>query len=120
MSRFWRVPGHVEHGLRADVGRVADMHSVTKAFYERGWRGINIEPNPEFNRQLQVHRPRDINLRVAVGDREGILTMNFVGNTGLSTLDDTIAAKHQQAGWNLDRQEVQVSTLAAIWGEAHP
>lgn len=35
----------VEKGFYIDVGANDPVqYSVTKAFYERGWRGINIEP----------------------------------------------------------------------------
>ena len=111
-----RALRHVENGFYIDVGAWSpDTDSVTRAFYERGWSGINVEPNPEFHAQLQERRARDRNLCLAVGDREGSLTMNFLGNPGLSTLDDAIAAKHQLAGWSLKRQQVQVSTLAVLW-----
>ncbi|WP_369571895.1 FkbM family methyltransferase, partial [Acidithiobacillus sp. IBUN Pt1247-S3] len=113
---LWRALKHVEKGFYIDVGAAwPDEHSVTKAFYERGWHGVNIEPNPEFNRQLEECRVLDKNLRVAVGDREGAASMNFLGKTGLSTLDDAIAEQHQREGWSLSRQEVQVTTLADIW-----
>jgi FkbM family methyltransferase len=118
---LWRALKHVEHGFYIDVGAAWPAeHSVTKAFYERGWRGINIEPNPEFNKQLQEHRPRDKNLRLAVGDSEGILDMNFLENTGLSTLDDAIAQTHVHAGWRVSRQQVQVTTLSSIWQQFVP
>lgn len=116
---LWRALKHVERGFYIDVGAWSpDQDSVTRAFYEKGWHGINVEPNPEFNAQLCARRPRDINLKLAVGDREAVLTMNFLGNPGLSTLDDGIAQKHQAAGWKVNRQEVEVTTLAAIW-QAH-
>ena len=116
---LWRALKHVERGFYIDVGAWSpDQDSVTRAFYEKGWHGINVEPNPEFNAQLCARRPRDINLKLAVGDREAVLTMNFLGNPGLSTLDDGIAQKHQAAGWTANRQEVEVTTLAAIW-QAH-
>lgn len=116
---LWRALKHVERGVYIDVGAWSpDVDSVTRAFYEKGWSGINIEPNPEFNAQLCARRPRDINLKQAVGDREAVLTMNFLGNPGLSTLDDGIAEQHQAAGWTSERQEVEVKTLAAIW-QAH-
>jgi len=118
---LWRVLKHVEHGFYIDIGAWSpDLDSVTRTFYERGWRGINIEPNPEFHRQLQERRPLDRNFRVAVGEREGVLAMNFLGNPGLSTLDDAIAEKHIQAGWGLERQEVQVTTLANLWQKHVP
>ena len=35
----------VTHGFYVDVGANSpDEQSVTRAFYERGWHGINIEP----------------------------------------------------------------------------
>ena len=81
-----RALRHVENGFYIDVGAWSpDTDSVTRAFYERGWSGINVEPNPEFHAQLQERRARDRNLCLAVGDREGSLTMNFLGNPGLST-----------------------------------
>jgi FkbM family methyltransferase len=118
---LWRALKHIEQGVYIDIGAWSpDLDSVTRAFYERGWSGINVEPNPEFNDQLCTRRPRDVNLKVAVGEHEGVLTMNFLANPGLSTLDDAIAEKHQRAGWNANRREVPVTTLASIWHEYVP
>ena len=118
---LWRALKHIEHGFYIDVGAAwPDEHSVTKAFYERGWHGINIEPNPDLNLQLQERRPKDINLRLAIGDREDTLTMNLLHGTGLTTLDDAIAKNHQREGWSLDRQQVRVTTLAKIWQQHIP
>ena len=87
---------------------------MTKAFYERGWRGINIEPNPHFHHLLNEQRSRDTNLRLALGDEEGIVVMNFIKDTGLSTIQDDIADVHHQAGWDIDRDEVTLTTLNSI------
>lgn len=36
-------------GFYVDAGAAhPDVHSVTRHFYERGWRGINIEPLQNF------------------------------------------------------------------------
>jgi len=113
---LWRALKHIEQGFYIDIGAAwPDLDSVTKAFYDRGWNGINVEPHPELHRQLQESRPHDQNLRLAIGDREGYLVMNFFKGTGLSTLDDAIADKHQQAGWRLKRQETQVTTMTKVW-----
>ena len=118
---LWRALKHIEKGFYIDVGAWSpDVDSVTRAFYERGWHGINIEPNPEFHQQLQRRRPHDINLQLAIGDQEATLSMNFLTNPGLSTLDDAIAQTHQQAGWEVERQPVQVTTMAKIWAEYVP
>ena len=113
---LWRALKHIENGFYIDVGAWSpDVDSVTRAFYERGWRGINVEPNPKFHAELVARRTRDINLRMAVSDRVGSLMMNFLSNSGLSTLEETIALNHTLAGWTIDKQVVQVTTLADLW-----
>ena len=57
------------------------------AFYERGWQGINIEPNPKLHQQLHDHRPRETNLCVALGEREDGITMSVFGKRCLSAFD---------------------------------
>jgi FkbM family methyltransferase len=58
-------------GFYVDVGAFDPyVLSNTCLFYRKGWRGINIEPNPEALRRFKKHRPRDINLELAVTDRE--------------------------------------------------
>ncbi|MDD3935650.1 FkbM family methyltransferase [Rhodoferax sp.] len=112
---LWRSLKHVKNGFYIDVGAAwPDEHSITKAFYENGWQGINIEPNPVHHASLVQQRPRDSNLQMAVGDHVGRLTMNFVGDTGLSTAIDAFAEQHQSAGWTSNRQEVELTTLQAI------
>lgn len=111
-----RALKNIENGFYIDIGAAwPDEHSVTKAFYERGWHGVNVEPNPTFNKLLIEQRPKDIILAFAVGSQEGILKMNFFRNTGLSTLDDEIANKHQIDGREIERLDVEVVTLSKIW-----
>jgi FkbM family methyltransferase len=118
---LWRALKHIECGFYVDVGAWSpDLDSVTRAFYERGWRGINVEPNREFHVQLAERRTRDINLRMAVSDKAGSLMMNFFSNLGLSTLDETIAQNHVCAGWAVDKHEVEVTTLADLWMQYVP
>jgi FkbM family methyltransferase len=113
---LWRALKDVHEGFYVDLGAWSpDRDSVTRAFYERGWRGLNVEPNPVLHAQLQDKRPRDINLRVAVGARPGKAMMNFVENSGLSTLLDSVAERHQAAGWHMAKQEVDVVTLEDVF-----
>lgn len=113
---LWRALGHVSGGFYIDVGAWSPVEdSVTLAFYERGWHGINIEPNPEFHRRLQEERPRDVNLAVAVADHPGRATMHFMDSPGLSTLVDEVAAAHAEAGMCGHSESVEVTTLAEVW-----
>ena len=57
-----------------DVGaNDPDQNSVTKLFYLAGWRGINIEPNPDMIELLEKNRPEDTNLKVGISDKPGTL-----------------------------------------------
>lgn len=115
---LWRALGHIQHGFYVDLGAWSpDYDSVTRAFYERGWRGVNVEPNPKLWGQLVQRRPLDVNLRVAVAATAGTVLMNFVENSGLSTLDDSIAIAHEAAGWSSQREEVRVVRLEDIFRE---
>ncbi|MEM3291053.1 MAG: FkbM family methyltransferase [Candidatus Micrarchaeaceae archaeon] len=112
---LWRALKHIEKGFYIDVGAFSpDLDSVTKAFYEKGWRGINIEPNPQLYEELLQKRSEDINLQCALSDKEGSAEMYFLPNTGLSTLDETIAKKHNEQGWNVNLSFVNICTLAKV------
>lgn len=118
---LWRALQHVDSGFYIDIGAAwPDQDSVTKAFYDHGWRGVNIEPNPALHRLLEEDRPTDTNLPVAIGIEDGSLTINVLQDTGLSTLDDSIAETHKTAGWKVERREVQVITLTRLWREYVP
>ncbi|MDR8732203.1 N-acetylglucosaminyl-diphospho-decaprenol L-rhamnosyltransferase [Burkholderia pseudomultivorans] len=113
-----RALQHIEDGFYIDVGAWSpDEHSVTRAFSDLGWRGINIEPNPFYFTQLESRRPRDINLQVAVGESSGSGRIHLFHDTGLSTLDDQIADHHLEAGWKESVQDVALTTLDNIWRE---
>jgi FkbM family methyltransferase len=108
-------PGKTD-GFYVDVGASHPViDSVTHAFYERGWRGINIEPLPDRIAELAYARPRDINLRLALADQPGQATFHvFPRFHGLSTLDGTIAADMARWGDEAYPVDVEISTLAAV------
>lgn len=118
---LWRALKHIENGFYIDVGAWSpDFDSVTRLLYERGWRGINIEPNPKAHAELQEQRIKDLNLCIAIGEKPGTQILNLVTDTGLSTLDETIARRHVEAGWIVKDLEVEVTTLADIWEQYVP
>jgi hypothetical protein len=76
---LWRALRHVEHGFYVDVGAGDPTHdSVTKAFYERRWHGMNFEPDEAHCRALLQQRPNDFTTQVAVS-REYPLRMLLKG-----------------------------------------
>jgi FkbM family methyltransferase len=110
---LWRALRHVEAGAYVDVGAQHPLiDSVSKAFYERGWRGTHIEPVPEFADLLRRDRPDETVLQVALGAAEGTLTLNVIAETGLSTAVPEHAQRHHdEGGMQVSRIEVPVLTL---------
>ncbi|MDP3552790.1 FkbM family methyltransferase [Methylocystis sp.] len=116
-----RAFGGLAEGFYVDVGAWdPDLESVTRHFYERGWRGVNVEPNPYYFRRLQERRPRDVNLSVAVGARASQATMTLVHDTGMSSLDANVAASHAPLGFEQEEMQVEVRTLNSIFEEQAP
>lgn len=118
---LWRALKHIEQGFYIDVGAWSpDLDSVTRFFYENGWHGMNIEPNPEFYQQYLNKRERDINLKLALSDQSGTTTIYFVENPGLSSLMKSVAESHEKLGYSSRAEKVTVSTLADICSEHAP
>ena len=110
---LWRALKHIEKGCYVDVGAQHPViDSVSKAFHERGWRGVHIEPVPEYARLLRQDRPDETVLEVALSDIEGTLEFNVIPETGLSTAVDAYARRHHtEQGLDCRRIRVPVLTL---------
>ena len=112
---LWRALHNVHRGFYIDVGaHDPTALSVTRAFYDHGWHGINIEPNPSYAEKLRKERPRDVTLEVALGHRPGMATFYEFGDTGLSTLVKEIADEHTAAGFKATERRIPVTTLGAL------
>jgi FkbM family methyltransferase len=94
-------------GFYVDVGAMHPvLHSVTKHFYDSGWHGINIEPNPEFYERLVAERLRDQTLPYCIAETAGVRTFHVFANEGVSTLDPHIAEHF--AARQFPRQDIQL------------
>jgi len=62
------------NGFYVDVGaHHPKRFSNTYLFYKRGWRGINIDAMPGSMEIFKKFRPRDINIELGIGEKEGAL-----------------------------------------------
>lgn len=107
----------VTEGFYVDVGaNHPTEHSVTRFFYDRGWRGINIEPNPTLHRELERQRPRDTNLNIGASDHSGSLVLRRYVEAfhGLSTFEPAVMEQHSERGLPHEDHEVAVEPLSAI------
>ena len=111
-----RVFADVANGFYVDIGAYDPIDgSVTKAFSDRGWTGINIEPGEIFHR-LAAARTRDINLHMAVFDRGG--TVTFVQHAIDAGQSHVVQGCEQPIAGVA--HEVACDTLAAILTEHAP
>ncbi|MBV8585406.1 MAG: FkbM family methyltransferase, partial [Verrucomicrobia bacterium] len=115
---LWRALGDVKRGFYVDVGAGDPvLDSVTLAFYERGWSGLNIEPLPELHQKLQAARPRDTNLQLGAAQQPGCRPMHHFNDTGLSTLNYEIAEHCTESGRGRTDFVVPVLPLATIFAD---
>ena len=103
-------------GFYIDVGAWdPTVESVTKHFYDRGWRGINIEPIQALHAKFVQKRPRDVNLCTLVGSRNGSETFHIWNGTGLSAVDEHFEpAVLETAGYRRVTTVSPMTTLADI------
>lgn len=107
----------VKKGFYVDVGANSPtIFSVTKAFYELGWSGINIEPLPDKYIELCDDRDRDINLNIGIGNTKGTMTLYIEGMC--STLSDRVVADNGLQ--NKPTMQIEVDTLTNVIAKYNP
>lgn len=115
---LWRALGRVENGFYIDVGAhdpVVD--SVSKAFYEHGWRGVHVEPLAEYVAALRQDRPDERVIEAVLSTQKGSRTLYHIHQTGLSTGTKEFAERHQKNGWLVNEITVSATTLEALLSE---
>lgn len=87
----------VAKGTYVDIGANHPVHdSVTKHFYLKGWRGINVEPIASLFAEIVQDRPEDTNLCMGISDKPGTLTLREYANTGLSTFSAELQTEYNK------------------------
>ncbi len=115
---LWRALQFFPGGFYIDVGANDPHHdSVTRAFYERGWRGLNIEPVDAYYQALCRERPEDTNLQLVVGQAQGKVDFHVFPDSGLSTASVEMAAMYTAAGIQLEKRQLPMRTLASLCEE---
>src|SRR4051794_1824092 len=80
------ILGNKKVGTYLDIGAYDPYElSNTKRFYDRGWHGVNIEPEPGRYERINQARPRDINLNIGLAPTDGMLTFYDIDPPALAT-----------------------------------
>ena len=82
---------NIKNGFYVDVGANDPcFFSVTKAFYDMGWKGINIEPLKVEYDKLCLDRPKDINLNIGVGAENTSIEFYILGSDTTCDLETAL------------------------------
>lgn len=101
-----------DKGTYIDIGAFhPSKMSNTKLFYDRGWRGVNIEPSGSYSELFLKERPGDINLTEAIGN--GVMTYYFQEgmNSSGNTFTKTLANKRDM----IKKREINLTPLSKIF-----
>jgi len=117
-----RIFGEKECGFYVDVGaHHPKRFSNTQLFYRRGWRGINIEPNPDGYASFQRHRKRDINLGFGVADQEAELVYYMFNEPALNSFDRALSDQRPNGRYRMiGTKTIPVKRLSDILEEFLP
>ena len=101
---------NVNKGTYIDIGAAEPSHwNVTHFFYQKNWRGINIDPMPAYANMYKQERPEDLFLNVGISDTNDTLLLYDCGKgCGLSTFDKSGAEKIAAARSDVTFTEIKV------------
>jgi FkbM family methyltransferase len=106
---LWRALQDIPNGQYIDIGASGpDFHSVSKAFYERGWRGTHFEPVAKVAAKLRAARPDEVVHEVALSDYSGHRTFF------LSPIEGTTTGVSEYANPNATQVTIPVKTLCSF------
>lgn len=99
-------------GLYVDVGAHHPVRfSNTFRFYERGWRGINIDPLPNVMDVFNKYRSRDINLNIGCGEVEGEISYFSFEEPAYNTMDEAMANLYINNKVSILKEKIKVKVM---------
>ena len=108
--------GNKGGGFYVDIGAFHPLKfSNTQYFYEKEWRGINIDANPGSMELFRKHRPRDINIECGIGESESEMSFYIFEEPAFNTFSEKLANSRTEWGNRiLDNKLIKVLPLKSI------
>ncbi len=106
----------VETGRYVDIGANHPFEdSISRSFYDAGWRGLTVEPVARLAALHRSQRPGDLLFEgVVTGSGEDHVTLHTYAEHGLSTTVDSVREAHARSGRTADDVQVAASSLDAL------
>jgi FkbM family methyltransferase len=118
-----RKASGLDRGFYVDVGAHHPIRfSNTMAFYRKGWRGINIDANPDVIDLFERARPNDINICAGVANSTGELTFHIFDEPAVNTFDRQTADELTRSSTYrlLERRTIRMRRLADVLEDKLP
>ena len=103
-----------DRGFYVDIGAHHPIQrNNTHLLFRKGWEGINIDVNQFSIELFNFLRPNDLNLQIAVSDKEGEISFFYQKKfSQLNTTDKEIAKENFQG--NFQEKKVKCQTIQNI------
>ena len=103
-----------DKGFYVDIGAHHPIQrNNTHLLFKKGWEGINIDVNQFSIELFNFLRPNDLNLQIAVSDKEGEISFFYQKKfSQLNTTDKEIANENFQG--NFQEKKVKCQTIQNI------
>jgi len=107
-------------GFYVDIGaHHPQRFSNTYFYYKLGWRGLNIDADPDLIEEFELERPNDINIACAVGSGSKALTFYVFNERAISTFDKSLANERSKVkGWKIvEEREIPMKSVSQLLNE---
>ena len=89
-----------KNGFYVDIGaHHPKRYSNTALLYERGWSGINVDPDSYLLELFKKNRAGDINVNCGVGAENKTLTLHKFSDPAVNTFSDSNAERLKGKKW---------------------
>ena len=109
-------------GFYIDVGAFDPIVlNNTKLFSDRGWKGINIDPNPKTISKFELQRPKDINLNIGLSSERSELRAVLFEGFKSYTMTEELIKQRLNLGEKIKKDiSIKVETLNYIFKKYVP
>lgn len=113
---LWRALKQVTNGFYVDIGaQDPNVDSVSKGFYEKGWRGMHVEPTAVYSKKLRDARDGEEVVEAAIGLGDEPIDFYEIPETGLSTGSAEFAEMHRNNNFMVMKRSVTQMRLSALF-----
>lgn len=103
-------------GFFIDIGALHPLRfSNTQFFYDRGWKGINIDATPGSMIEFNKRRPLDINIEAGITDKNDELFYYMFKEPALNSFNEEMAKINIENGWELlEKRKIKTYSINEI------